>query len=121
MRPSRSLLQLRNLSAAVQQTSINVKGRYQPWKKPVYVAPHVHPLEIGPDFSVIEGRTIHVTSRKQLEYKLDQIRLAKKIVQLLEEVKYMEAAHSRAEAQRLSDLQQADLLRPKPKGMDSIC
>ncbi|KAL6730292.1 hypothetical protein Aduo_001275 [Ancylostoma duodenale] len=122
MLASRSFLRLRHFSGAVQNANVpaNYRGRYQNWKKPVYVAPHVHPLEVGPDFSVIEGRTIPVTSQKQLEYKLDQIRLAKKVVQLLEEVKEMEAAHKKADARRLTESQQKEQLRPKPKGTMSI-
>ncbi|RCN50764.1 hypothetical protein ANCCAN_03150 [Ancylostoma caninum] len=122
MLASRSFLRLRHFGAAAQNANIrsNYRGRYQNWKKPVYVAPHVHPLEVGPDFSVVEGRPIPVTSQKQLEYKLDQIRLAKKVVQLLEEVKEMEAAHKKADARRLAESQQKEQLRPKPKGTISI-
>ncbi|EYC18131.1 hypothetical protein Y032_0028g1693 [Ancylostoma ceylanicum] len=122
MLASRSFLRLRNFSAAVQNASVpaNYSGRYQNWKKPVYVSPHIHPLEVGPDFSVIEGPPIPVTSQKQLEYKLDQIRLAKKVVQLLEEIKEMETAHKKADARRLAESQQKEQLRPKPKGTISV-
>ncbi|KHJ94546.1 hypothetical protein OESDEN_05526 [Oesophagostomum dentatum] len=119
----RATMQLRCFSAAVQTSNptTGTRGRFQSWKKPVYVAPHTNPLEVGPDFSVVGGeRTVYVTSKKQLEYKLDQIRLAKKAVQLLSQVKEMEKAHKEAEARRLSESQKAELLRPKAKGTKSI-
>ncbi|CAJ0592827.1 unnamed protein product [Cylicocyclus nassatus] len=124
---SLTAMSLRCMSAAAVQSGsggppsvARLRGRYQWWKQPVYVAPHVNPLEVGPDFSVIEGRTIHVTSREQLKQKFEQIRLAKKAVQLLGEIKEMEEAHARAEARRSLESKQAELLRPKAKGIASI-
>ncbi|KAK6019087.1 WD domain, G-beta repeat protein [Ostertagia ostertagi] len=66
------------------------------------------------------GRPIHVTSRIQLEYKQDQLRLAKKIVALLSEVNEMEAAHKQAESRRIQEAQEIDAHRPKSKGTRSI-
>lgn len=61
-----------------------------------------------------------MTSRVQLEHKLDQLRLAKKIVSLLDEVKDMEAAHKQAEIKRRTEAQQIESIRPKLKGGRSI-
>ncbi|KAK6059659.1 hypothetical protein COOONC_02710 [Cooperia oncophora] len=119
MSSHRPLLQLRQLSSAIASET-RVRGRFQDWKKPVYVAPHVHPLEMGPDFSHADGRPIHVTSKVQLEYKQDQLRLAKRIVELLKEVNAMEAAHKQAESRRIQEAQELDARRPKSKGTRSI-
>ncbi|KAJ1350189.1 hypothetical protein KIN20_005921 [Parelaphostrongylus tenuis] len=100
--------------------SSNLRGRFQHWKKPVYSAPHVNPLELGPDFSVVGGRPIQVTSKIQLEHKLDQLRLAKKVVKLLSDINEMEDLHKKAETQRLADAKQIESIRPKSKGMKSI-
>ncbi|PIO52717.1 hypothetical protein TELCIR_25975 [Teladorsagia circumcincta] len=75
---------------------------------------------MGPDFSHADGRPIYVTSRIQLEYKQDQLRLAKKIVELLSEVNEMEAAHKQAESRRILQAQELDAHRPKSKGTRSI-
>uniref|UniRef100_A0A0K0DG84 39S ribosomal protein L52, mitochondrial n=1 Tax=Angiostrongylus cantonensis TaxID=6313 RepID=A0A0K0DG84_ANGCA len=91
-----------------------LRGRFQNWKKPVYSAPYVNPLEVGPDFSIV------VTSKLQLKHKLDQLRLAKKIVQLLSDVKEMEVLHKNAQRQRLMNEEHMESIRPKSKGMKSI-
>ncbi|XGW20682.1 hypothetical protein V3C99_004010 [Haemonchus contortus] len=113
------LFQLRRLSSAITNGGA-MKGRFQQWKKPVYYAPYIHPLERGPDFSHADGRIIHVTSRIQLEYKQDQLRLAKKIVKLLGEIDAMEAAHKQAESRRISEAHEREALRPKSKGTRNI-
>ncbi|VDM58036.1 unnamed protein product [Angiostrongylus costaricensis] len=97
-----------------------LRGRFQHWKKPVYSAPHVNPLEVGPDFSIVGGRSVHVTSKVQLKHKLDQLRLAKKIVHLLSDVKEMEVLHKNAQRQRLVNEEHIESIRPKSKGMKSI-
>ncbi|KJH45744.1 hypothetical protein DICVIV_08219 [Dictyocaulus viviparus] len=96
------------------------KGRLQHWKEPLYSGPHLNPLEVGPDFSFIDGRTVQVTSTIQLNYKLDQIRLAKKIVELLNHINSIEDLHKKVESQREADAKHIDSLRPKSKGVESI-
>ncbi|CAD6194782.1 unnamed protein product [Caenorhabditis auriculariae] len=76
------------------------QGRYQTWKKPIYVSPHQHPLEQSPDFSFKDGRPIHFTSQAQLDHKVDQLRLARRIVSLLNETKDVESAHRTANSLR---------------------
>lgn len=96
------------------------KGRVQSWRTPIYTAPHQHIFEQSPDFSFKDGRTVHVTSKKQLDYKLDQIRLAKKMVALLKETddvanvnKRETEARERREAEKLGK-------RPMAKGDKNI-
>ncbi|WKX91343.1 hypothetical protein Q1695_009858 [Nippostrongylus brasiliensis] len=122
MSASRWLHQLRRLGSVVEGSGKSgaVTGRFQTWRPPVYSAPHINPLEVGPDFSHADGRPIYVTSRVQLEYKQDQIRLAKKIVKLLDDVKHMEGAHQKAEKERKAKAARVESLRPKAKGTQAI-
>ncbi|CAL2027625.1 unnamed protein product [Caenorhabditis brenneri] len=96
------------------------KGRVQSWRKPVYVAPHQHVFEQTPDFSFKDGRTVHVTSRKQLEYKLDQIRLAKKMVALLKETEEVEIVYAREQQARERREKEEIGRRPMAKGNMNI-
>ncbi|CAB60435.1 Large ribosomal subunit protein mL52 [Caenorhabditis elegans] len=92
------------------------KGRVQSWRKPIYTAPHQHVFEQTPDFSFKDGRTIHVTSQKQLNYKLDQIRLAKKMVALLKETEDVEEVYKREQEARERREAEKIARRPIAKG-----
>ncbi|KAF1769878.1 hypothetical protein GCK72_001695 [Caenorhabditis remanei] len=96
------------------------KGRVQSWRAPVYTAPHRHVFEQSPDFSFKDGRTVHVTSRKQLDYKLDQIRLAKKIVALLKETENVETIYKREQEARKRKEAEEIGRRPMAKGNKNI-
>lgn len=96
------------------------KGRVQSWRAPVYTAPHQHVFEQSPDFSFKDGRTVHVTSRKQLDYKLDQIRLAKKIVSLLKETEDVETVYKQEQETRKREEAEEIGRRPTAKGNKNI-
>ncbi|CAB3408475.1 unnamed protein product [Caenorhabditis bovis] len=91
-------------------------SKIQSWRKPVYYAPHQHVFEQSPDFSFKDGRTVHVTSQKQLDYKLDQIRLAKKIVSLLKETQAVEEIYKKEVAQKEAREKEEAAKRPIEKG-----
>ncbi|CAI5437399.1 unnamed protein product [Caenorhabditis angaria] len=95
-------------------------GKVQSWKKPIYYAPHQHVFEQSPDFSFKDGREVHVTSKQQLNYKLDQIRLAKKIVELLDETKNVEKIYEEELEKRRILEDSLIQKRPKAKGIENI-
>lgn len=84
------------------------------------MAPHQHVFEQTPDFSFKDGRTVHVTSRKQLEYKLDQIRLAKKMVALLKETEEVQTVYAREQQAREHREKEEIGRRPMAKGNMNI-
>ncbi|CAO4362853.1 unnamed protein product [Caenorhabditis nigoni] len=96
------------------------KGRVQSWRAPIYTAPHQHVFEQTPDFSFKDGRTVHVTSQKQLNYKLDQIRLAKKMVSLLKETDDVETVYARERETRERRDAEKQARRPIAKGIQNI-
>ncbi|CAI2294857.1 unnamed protein product [Caenorhabditis sp. 36 PRJEB53466] len=107
-------------SLVARKPSEAKKGRVQSWRKPIYTAPHQHIFEQTPDFSFKDGRTVHVTSQKQLDYKLDQIRLAKKMVSLLKETQKVGEVYERVEEQRERRRREEAERRPIAKGSKSI-
>uniref|UniRef100_A0A1I7UNY6 39S ribosomal protein L52, mitochondrial n=1 Tax=Caenorhabditis tropicalis TaxID=1561998 RepID=A0A1I7UNY6_9PELO len=102
-----------NRSFSVSKTLSILKFR-------IYTAPHQHVFEQSPDFSFKDGRTIHVTSRKQLDYKLDQIRLAKKMVALLKETEDVERVYKREQEARERREKEEIGRRPMAKGTKNI-
>ncbi|CAI4225293.1 unnamed protein product [Auanema sp. JU1783] len=102
-------------------TQREIKGRFQNFRKPIYQAPHVNPLEESPDFSFVDSnKTVSVTSPAQLKHKLDQLRLGRKIVSLLENVKVMEDIHNITNQRRVSENQKVEASRPVQKGNEQI-
>uniref|UniRef100_A0A914UTZ3 Large ribosomal subunit protein mL52 n=1 Tax=Plectus sambesii TaxID=2011161 RepID=A0A914UTZ3_9BILA len=103
--------QLAREAASERQSKIS--GRYQWWNIPAVVTPDVHPLEDGPDFTFCDGRPTPLSTRKQVERKLEQIELGKRIVERLDELKEIEAAHR--DSQRLNEKSASDYQRQLPK------
>ncbi|PAV85510.1 hypothetical protein WR25_09876 [Diploscapter pachys] len=96
------------------------KGRFQWWKKPEYVGPYKWPLEVGPDYTFKDGRSVVVTSERQLEYKTDNARIIRDVVARLKDVRTMEMAHQKAEAERSRTEEARRKMRPIAKGNRSI-
>uniref|UniRef100_A0A8R1I448 39S ribosomal protein L52, mitochondrial n=1 Tax=Caenorhabditis japonica TaxID=281687 RepID=A0A8R1I448_CAEJA len=96
------------------------RGKVQTWLKPVYVAPIPHIFEQSPDFSFKDGRPVHVTSQKQLDHKLEQIRLAKKMVALLKETEEVQRVYKISCEEREHREKEELAKRPIAKGVKSI-
>lgn len=109
--------QVEKIQKMVAQHPVNRKGtRVQWWKQPVYVGPHQHVFEQSPDFSFKDGRPVYVTSESQLNYKQEQIRLAKNIISLLKETEEVKSTHEAAESSRKKKQQLESSRRPSQKG-----
>uniref|UniRef100_A0A8R1HUM4 39S ribosomal protein L52, mitochondrial n=1 Tax=Caenorhabditis japonica TaxID=281687 RepID=A0A8R1HUM4_CAEJA len=85
-------------------------------------APPANFLEIeqSPDFSFKDGRPVHVTSQKQLDHKLEQIRLAKKMVALLKETEEVQRVYKVSCEEREVRGKEELAKRPIAKGVKSI-
>uniref|UniRef100_A0A0N4ZCY6 39S ribosomal protein L52, mitochondrial n=1 Tax=Parastrongyloides trichosuri TaxID=131310 RepID=A0A0N4ZCY6_PARTI len=100
--------------------NINTPGRYQNWRSPVYVSPHISPLQKGPDYSFQDGRQLMFTSKAEIQRKYEQVELAKKIVQYLGDIKEMEDYHVK-EIKNKEQIE-AEFIKwtPKAKGIENI-
>ncbi|KAF8366640.1 prp-17, partial [Pristionchus pacificus] len=104
--------------AAARQSP--VRGRFRAWSKPVYVSPEPKAFALEPDFSFLDGRPCPVTSQFQLDWKKDQLRLAKSIVSSLAEIREMERVHESAIRSEEEARQTRERSRPIPKGTKTI-
>ncbi|CAJ0927698.1 unnamed protein product, partial [Mesorhabditis belari] len=91
-------------------------GRFKTNKPPVYVGPYVHPLKVGPDFTLRDNRPCPFTSKEQLEHKKDQIRLTKKIVSLLAQMDEIEKENEGSTIKKLDKATEQMNERPRAKG-----
>uniref|UniRef100_A0AC35TH28 39S ribosomal protein L52, mitochondrial n=1 Tax=Rhabditophanes sp. KR3021 TaxID=114890 RepID=A0AC35TH28_9BILA len=97
-----------------------LKGRAQNWKSPVYVAPHVNPLQVGPDYAFQDGTKLHFTSKIEVDRKKDQIELGKTIVKYLAEIKEMEAESVKLNKEKMRLAEEHSQWTPIAKGRDEI-
>ncbi|KAK0428645.1 hypothetical protein QR680_010928 [Steinernema hermaphroditum] len=95
-------------------------GRYMDWKPPVYVGPHISPLQRGVDFTFQDGRPIYVTSKVEADRKLEQIELGKTIVKYLADMREMEQMHIAAEARKHAEIAEKQRWTPRSKGTEEI-
>ncbi|KAI6225978.1 39S ribosomal protein L52, mitochondrial [Aphelenchoides besseyi] len=68
--------------------------RYQWWNEPVYVQPIPHPLQVGPDYSFLDGRKPRITSYPEFKRREEQVELGAQIVKCLKEVNEAERMYS---------------------------
>ncbi|CAD5206771.1 unnamed protein product [Bursaphelenchus okinawaensis] len=92
------------------------RGRYQWWKKPVYVAPVTHPLHQGPDFSLVGGRKPDITNYPALARKQEQMELGKRIVTLLKQVNEAERLYEEHTSQQQHIENEVRRWTPSEKG-----
>lgn len=113
---------IRNFTTKVSKFPMEVKsvGRYQNWRSPVYVSPHISPLQKGPDYSFQDGRQLMFTSKIELDRKFDQVRLAKTIVQYLSEIKEMETMYEQNVADKRIAEERFMKWTPKEKSTETI-
>uniref|UniRef100_A0A1I7YMG7 39S ribosomal protein L52, mitochondrial n=1 Tax=Steinernema glaseri TaxID=37863 RepID=A0A1I7YMG7_9BILA len=110
------LAKLRHLPRARQVPG----GRFQQWKNPIYVSPHISPLQRGVDFTFQDGRPIYVTSKVEADRKLEQIELGKTIVKYLADMREVEKMYIDAEAHKLAAEAEKQRWTPRSKGTEDI-
>uniref|UniRef100_A0A0N5C1V7 39S ribosomal protein L52, mitochondrial n=1 Tax=Strongyloides papillosus TaxID=174720 RepID=A0A0N5C1V7_STREA len=117
-----SIQLVRSVTTKVSRFGMEVKtrGKFQNWRNPVYVSPHVSPLQVGPDYSFQDGRRLQFTSKAELNRKFEQVQLAKKIVKYLSEIKEMENMYDKGMAER--EAREAEFIEwtPKQKSTETI-
>uniref|UniRef100_A0A0K0F4Y9 39S ribosomal protein L52, mitochondrial n=1 Tax=Strongyloides venezuelensis TaxID=75913 RepID=A0A0K0F4Y9_STRVS len=117
-----SIRLVRNVTTKVSKFGMELKsrGRFQNWRNPVYVSPHVSPLQVGPDYSFQDGRQLPFTSKAELDRKFEQVQLAKKIVKYLSEIKEMENMYDKGIAERQACEAEFIKWTPKQKSTETI-
>ncbi|CAJ0578163.1 unnamed protein product, partial [Mesorhabditis spiculigera] len=108
------------VSLSVDASTGKETGRFKQHNPPIYVGPHVNPLDVGPDFSFVDGRPCYFTSRRQLERKKEQIRLGERIVSLLDQMNDLQKIHEEADAQRRDEQNKINQRKPQAKGTKTI-
>ncbi|VDN51121.1 unnamed protein product [Dracunculus medinensis] len=100
--------------------AVKERGRVAWWRRAVYNAPVVSPLERGVDFTFQDGRPVFATSQRDLNRKLKQIELGKKIVKLLEEMKTAEILWLESVESEQQKEEEINRWRPLEKGQNEL-
>ncbi|KAI6203118.1 39S ribosomal protein L52, mitochondrial [Aphelenchoides besseyi] len=70
------------------------EGKVFIWDWRVYVQPIPHPLQVGPDYSFLDGRKPRITSYPEFKRREEQVELGAQIVKCLKEVNEAERMYS---------------------------
>uniref|UniRef100_A0AC34R009 Large ribosomal subunit protein mL52 n=1 Tax=Panagrolaimus sp. JU765 TaxID=591449 RepID=A0AC34R009_9BILA len=97
-----------------------LKGKAQFWEKPIYTGPFVNPLHRGPDYSVVDGVRLLATSKAEIDRLQKEVKLSRKVVELLNEIKMAEELFDQSCAKRKVLEEEKARWTPKAKAIEEI-
>lgn len=86
----------------------------------IYTGPYVNPLHRGPDYSVVNGVRMLATNKAEVDRLQKEIKLSRKIIELLKEIKVAEELFEQSCAESKALEEEKARWTPKSKAIEEI-